>query len=283
MNDLNIGVSFDVSQPEVLDYMRARENLIKGVVEKTFEDLKRDIQEGIDQGESIDKIAARVQERMGPIADGRATMIARTEVIGASNGGKVLAWQQSGVVTGKRWLASTSHMGAGDPNPVRDSHVEAHGQEVGINEAFQVGDGEGLAPGQIGLPEEDINCRCTMLAVTDQGRGMKALAVPEPEQAAPFETRQPINVTVSVAAPVVNVTNQTPAQPAPVVNVAAAEVNIPEQPAPVVNVSIPEAKEQPAPVVNVSLPRATSQTQTVNRDEQGNIISTTTRINYGGE
>jgi hypothetical protein len=112
---------------------------------------------------------------------------------------------------------------------------------------------------------------------------MKALAVPEPEQAAPFETHQPINVTVSVAAPVVNVTNQTPAQPAPVVNVAAAEVNIPEQPAPVVNVSIPEAKEQPAPVVNVSLPRATSQTQTVNRDEQGNIISTTTRINYGGE
>jgi hypothetical protein len=36
-------------------------------------------------------------------------------------------------------------MGAGDPNPVRDSHVEAHGQEVGINEAFMVGDGEGLA------------------------------------------------------------------------------------------------------------------------------------------
>jgi len=283
MNDLNIGVSFDVSEPKVLDYMRARENLIKGVVEKTFDDLKRDISEGIDAGESIDKIAARVQERMGPIADSRATMIARTEVIGASNGGKVLAWQQSGVVTGKRWLASTSHMGANDPNPVRDSHVEAHGQEVGINEAFQVGDGEGLAPGQIGLPEEDINCRCTMLAVTDQGRGMKALAVPEPEQAAPFETHQPINVTVSVAAPVVNVTNQTPAQPAPVVNVAAAEVNIPEQPAPVVNVSIPEAKEQPAPVVNVSLPRATSQTQTVNRDEQGNIISTTTRINYGGE
>lgn len=283
MNELNIGVSFDVAQPEVLDYMRTRENLIKGVVETTFETLKADIQEGIDAGESIDKIAARVQERMGPIADGRATMIARTEVIGASNGGKVLAWQQSGVVTGKRWLASTSHMGAGDPNPVRDSHVEAHGQEVGINEAFQVGDGEGLAPGQIGLPEEDINCRCTMLAVTDQGRGMKALAVPEPEQAAPFETHQPINVTVSVAAPVVNVTNQTPAQPAPVVNVAAAEVNIPEQPAPVVNVSIPEAKEQPAPVVNVSLPRATSQTQTVNRDEQGNIISTTTRINYGGE
>ena len=278
MNDLNIGVSFDVADPQVLNYMRDRENKIKGVVEKTFDDLKRDISQGIEAGESIDKIAARVQERMGPIADGRATAIARTEVIGASNGGKVLAWKQSGVVTGKRWLASTSHMGADDPNPVRESHVEAHGQEVKIDEDFSVGNGEGKAPGQIGLPEEDINCRCTMLAVTDQGRGLKSL--PEPEQAR--ETPAPAQV-FNITMPPITITANMPAQAAPVVNVAAAEVTMPEQPAPVVNVSIPEAKEQPAPVVNVSLPKATSQTQTVNRDEQGNIISTTTRINYEGQ
>jgi len=36
-------------------------------------------------------------------------------------------------------------------------------------------------------------------------------------------------------------------------------------------------------VVNVSVPRATSQTQTVNRDPQGSIISTTTRIDYEGQ
>lgn len=278
MNDLNIGVSFDVSEPQVLNYMRDRENKIKGVVEKTFDDLKRDISEGIDAGESIDKIAARVQERMGPIADGRATMIARTEVIGASNGGKVLAWKQSGVVTGKRWLASTSHMGANDPNPVRDSHVEAHGQEVGINEDFTVGNGEGKAPGQIGLAEEDINCRCTMLAVTDQGRGMKALPEPVKEAAAPAQvfniTMPPINITANMpaqAAPVVTVTNAIPEQreiPATIVNVAAPVVNV---------------EKQDAPVVSVSLPRATSQTQTVNRDAQGSIISTTTRIDYEGE
>ena len=281
MNELNIGVSFDVSEPQVLNYMRDRENKIKGVVETTFETLKADLQQGIDAGESIDKLAARVQERMGPIADGRATMIARTEVIGASNGGKVLAWQQSGVVTGKRWLASTSHMGAGDPNPVRDSHVEAHGQEVGIGEPFQVGDGEGLAPGQIGLPEEDINCRCTMLAVTDAGRGMKA----QPEQAR--ETPAPAQV-FNITMPPITITANIPAQAAPVVNVGGPVVNVPEakeQPAPIVNVAAPivNVEKQDAPVVNVTTPRATSQTQTVNRDEQGSIISTTTRINYGGE
>ena len=289
MNDLNIGVSFDVSEPQVLNYMRDRENKIKGVVEKTFDDLKRDISEGIDAGESIDKIAARVQERMGPIADGRATMIARTEVIGASNGGKVLAWKQSGVVTGKRWLASTSHMGADDPNPVRESHVEAHGQEVKIDEDFSVGNGEGKAPGQIGLPEEDINCRCTMLAVTDQGRGMKAL--PAPQQEAADDMRQPINITVS---PIINLpeikmpdTLRFSDMPAPIVNVAAPVVNVEKQEAPIVNVAAPivnvAASEQPAPVVNVSAPKATSQTQTVNRDAQGSIISTTTTYKYEGQ
>lgn len=282
MSDLNIGVSFDVSEPEVLNYMRDRENKIKGVVEKTFDDLKRDISEGIDAGESIDKLAARVQERMGPIADGRATMIARTEVIGASNGGKVLAWKQSGVVTGKRWLASTSHMGADDPHPVRDAHVELHGQEVGIDEPFTVDGEEAQAPGQFGVAELDIQCRCTMLAVTDQGRGMKALPEPAQAQAAPIPqpviniTMPPITITANMpaqAAPVVNVTNEIPEQreiPAPIVNVAA----------PVVNVA---ASEQPAPVVNVTMPRATSQTQTVNRDAQGSILSTTTRIDYEGD
>jgi len=57
---------------------------------------------------------------------------------------------------------------------------------------------------------------------------------------------------------------------APVVNVAA----------PIVNVA---ASEQPAPVVNVSAPRATSQTQTVNRDDKGNIVGTTTTIKYEGQ
>ena len=271
MNDLNIGVSFDVSEPQVLNYMRDRENKIKGVVEKTFDDLKRDISDGIDAGESIDKIAARVQERMGPIADGRATAIARTEVVGASNGGKLLAWKQSNVVTRKTWLASTSHMGADDPHPVRDAHVELHGQEVGIDEPFTVDGEEAQAPGQFGVAELDIQCRCTMLAVTDQGRGMKAL----PEQAQTATPPQPA-FTITFA-PVINMPEQK-TQPTPIVMVEAPVVNVEAPPAPIVNI-----EKQDAPVVNVSVPRAESQTQTVNRDPQGSIISTTTTYKYEGK
>lgn len=41
--------------------------------------------------------------------------------------------------------------------------------------------------------------------------------------------------------------------------------------------------DSPAPIVNVSAPRATSQTQKVNRDDKGNIVSTTTTITYEGQ
>jgi len=51
------------------------------------------------------------------------------------------------------------------PGRTRDSHAEAHGQRVGLDEDFVVGDGRGPAPGQIGLAAEDINCLCTMSPV----------------------------------------------------------------------------------------------------------------------
>ena len=101
--------------------------------------------------------------------------------------------------------------------------------------------------------------------------------------------RQPINITVS---PIINLpemkmpdTLRFSDMPAPVVNVAAPIVNVEKQDAPVVNVAAPvvNIEKQDAPVVNVSAPRATSQTQTVNRDDKGNIVSTTTRITYEGQ
>jgi len=129
-----------------------------------------------------------------------------------------------------------------------------------------------------------------MLAVTDQGRGMKAMADSEEDDNEMGYKQPTINVTVS---PVIHMPDVKPTfkfdmpneitVPAPQVT-----VNVPEQAAPIVNVAapivnMPEPKAQPAPVVNVSAPRATSQTQKVNRDEKGNIVSTTTTITYAEE
>jgi type IV secretory pathway VirJ component len=106
-------------------------------------------------------------------------------------------------------------------------------------------------------------------------------------------------ITVNVAAPVINVSNQMPDQPPPtvnvapaVVNVAAAEVKIPDQPAPIVNVAAPNVSVA-APVVNVAAPDAPSVTvnvpriaredQVVTRDRDGNLKGSTTTVTYEGD
>jgi hypothetical protein len=78
----------------------------------------------------------------------------------------------------------------------------------------------------------------------------------------------------------VNVTNQIPEQPAPIVNVAAAEVNVP---APIVNVSAsPVVVDVAAPSVTINSPRIAEENQTIERDARGNITSTTTVVTYEG-
>ena len=80
--------------------------------------------------------------------------------MGALNGGTLEGWRQSDVVTGKEWIATLD-------DRVRDSHADAHGQTVKIDEDFQVGDASGPAPGQMGEAGEDINCRCTIAPVVE--------------------------------------------------------------------------------------------------------------------
>ena len=77
----------------------------------------------------------------------------------------------------------------------------------------------------------------------------------------------------------VNVPEQPPAQIT--VNVPPAQINIPPaqvnvQPAQV-NVTVPEQK---APVVNVHMPKVKNTRQTVNRNREGEITSTDTKLEY---
>ena len=78
---------------------------------------------------------------------------------GASNLATREGWEQSGVVESKVWLSALI------PGRTRDEHAAAHGQEVGLNESFDVG-GESLdyPADPSGSPENIINCLCSMVA-----------------------------------------------------------------------------------------------------------------------
>lgn len=157
MGELKVGLDFKLTDPRVIRFLEQRaQRFAKRVNETTWDALRKSLAEGIKDGESIDQLAERVQREMGDRIRSSKETIARTEVIGASNGGTLLAWGQADdVVSGKEWLATLD-------SRVRDSHRSAHGQRVGLDENFTVGGASGPAPGQMGAADEDINCRCTM-------------------------------------------------------------------------------------------------------------------------
>ena len=93
-------------------------------------------------------------------------MIARTEVNGGANWATTEAYRQSGVVTRRAWIATRDER-------VRDSHADMDGVETDLSNPFVLisGDNRGETadqPGDFGIAEEDINCRCTTVAVIEE-------------------------------------------------------------------------------------------------------------------
>jgi SPP1 gp7 family putative phage head morphogenesis protein len=121
-------------------------------------DLAESLAEGFTAGEGIPELTDRVMGFFGDAV--RSERIARTETIASSNRGAIEGYQETGIVHKKEWLSALDER-------VRESHINANGQVVGIDEDFYVGAGHGPSPGAIGLPEEDINCRCTVLPVIE--------------------------------------------------------------------------------------------------------------------
>jgi HK97 family phage portal protein len=156
---LEEGVLFEIL-PHVIRFLEGRaQRFAREILDTTWTALKGSLNEGILAGETIQQLEVRVRDIMGERIASSSEVIARTEVVGASNGGILEAWRQSGVVAEKIWISALI------PGRTRESHFAAHGQTVPLDADFLVGGGSGPAPGQIGLAGEDINCLCTMSAV----------------------------------------------------------------------------------------------------------------------
>jgi HK97 family phage portal protein len=162
--EVAVGIAFDVSDPNVVRFLeRQAQRFAVAVNETTWDRLKAELVEGIAAGEGTDALAARVRQVMG-VRLSDAERIARTETTGAFNGGTIESWRQSGVVKGKTWLSALD-------DRVRETHIAAHGQTVGLDEDFAVGDATGPGPGLMSTAAETVNCRCSLVAVLDAEAG----------------------------------------------------------------------------------------------------------------
>lgn len=160
MGDLAVGIDFDINDPRVQRFMGDKvAKYSKDVNDTTLKALRETLREGIGAGESIPDLRQRVRHVYDVADRTRATTIARTETASSANKATIEAYRQSGLVEKKEWLTAPDER-------VRDSHVATNGQQVALNKIFTLGSGVRTeAPGQSGVAEEDVNCRCTTVPI----------------------------------------------------------------------------------------------------------------------
>ncbi len=119
--------------------------------------VKEEIVQGLIQGESYGAMSRRLKNRL-EIDTRRAITMARTEshrIQMAARLDSMIHAEEMGVRMKKVWVATLD-------DRTRDAHQELDGVAVGVDEDFTSPTGAtGPAPGQMGSPEDDINCRCT--------------------------------------------------------------------------------------------------------------------------
>jgi SPP1 gp7 family putative phage head morphogenesis protein len=133
MQDVTVGVEFSMDNPRIRALMDQKVfKFAREVNETTLKNLRKTLGEAIDAGEDIRKIRDRVKGVFDIVDNGRAEMIARTEIIGTHNRGTLEAYKQSGVVSEKTWITSRD-------SRVRDLHQVMDGETVPLNSQFSNG------------------------------------------------------------------------------------------------------------------------------------------------
>ena len=139
--------------------------------DEVYREIAAIIADGINEGQSIPDIAARVDELLTVTGSenwrNRALVVARTETGAAMNRGALFAAQArqeaDGVPYDKVWLAT---VGGTSGQRTRPSHRKADGQRVPLEVPFAVGEAQLMHPGdQTGPANEVIQCRCSILVL----------------------------------------------------------------------------------------------------------------------
>lgn len=120
-----------------------------------WETARTQMLEGFQQGESIPEVVERLRGS-AELTARSATLVARTQIIEASNAGSYQSAAASGLDMQKEWIATPDLR-------TRPTHLAADGQKVDLNDFFQVGGYSAMFPAAGNLPpSERYNCRCTI-------------------------------------------------------------------------------------------------------------------------
>ena len=151
-----------VEQPDLIPYYPPERAVKRGIdLEYGKKMITKQVTSGILMGESLPKIATRLQKDIPDMNRKSAVRAARTAVTGAQNAGRLDSYIQAekmGVKTEKKWLATLD-------GRTRHSHAMLDCKKVLNDEMFPNGC---MFPGDPnGPPREVYNCRCTMYSIVN--------------------------------------------------------------------------------------------------------------------
>lgn len=156
----------------VMAQLAQTENFLVRIPDEVYELVFAEITDGVNAGEDVDQIAARVDRVLSYTGSerwpNRARTIAQTETTRAYGAGTLAGGMEQSRLTGrllqKRWDSERDER-------VRVSHRQVNGEIRDLAMPFYV-DGVALMfPGDpMGPPETVINCRCDLTIVNERGR-----------------------------------------------------------------------------------------------------------------
>lgn len=156
----------------VVTYLAQVENLLVRIPDEVADLVFAEITDGVNAGESVDQVAARVDRVLSYTGSerwpNRARTVAVTETTRAYGAGTMAAGMEQSRVTGrmlrKRWDTEQDEK-------VRGAHREVDGDVVSIFMPFYVDRFPMMFPGDPTAPPElVVNCRCDLVILNEKGR-----------------------------------------------------------------------------------------------------------------
>ena len=130
--------------------------MVSDMTATTKKEINHILSAAFEEGQSIQATAATIESHIRHMSNVRATMIARTETIRASNFGALKGAEFTELKLNKEWISTFD-------DRTREDHLEADGQIVGRDDLFSVGGDKLPYPAAVnGQPGNTINCRCTL-------------------------------------------------------------------------------------------------------------------------
>lgn len=156
----------------VVSQLAMTQNFLIRIPDDTYNLVFAEITEAVNEGDSVEQVAQRVDSVLSYTGSenwpARARTIAQTETTRAYGAGTLAAGMEQSRVTGrllrKRWDTERDER-------VRVSHREVDGQVRELGYPFYVDGFPLMFPGDpMGPPETVINCRCDLVILNERGR-----------------------------------------------------------------------------------------------------------------